>query len=146
MDGVAIGVQEYRCETAINPKTTFKGESVVVKMGKLQRTRFTDTPRTQKTLISLVVTQTGNFKRDTQIPKLSATKSQRVLNWALNHPRYHSFAKFLIWCDRIEQADNIPESMLFCVLLMFALFVSFFVSFLYLLFCFFKRKMQPITK
>lgn len=115
MDGVNIGVQEYRAETSINPKTTFKDESVTVDMGKLERTRFTRNAREQKALISLVVTQTGNFKRDCKIPKLSATKSQKVLTWALKTERYQYFSKFLIWCDRIEQSAEIPESFVFYV-------------------------------
>ena len=111
MDGVAIGVQEYRCDTTINPKTIFKDESVVVEMGKLGRTRFTATPTDQQKLISLVVTQTGNFKRDCKIKKFNKKESANALNWALGKPRYKSFANFLIWCSRIDDSGNIPESM-----------------------------------
>ena len=111
MDGVNIGVQESRCKFTINPKSIFKDESVTVNMGRLPRTRFTHNVKAQKHLISLVVTQTGNFKRDCKISKLSSRGSQRILNWALNKSRYKSFANFLIWCSRIDDDKTIPESL-----------------------------------
>lgn len=110
MDGICIGVQEYRCDTSINPKTIFKDESVNVEMGTFKRTRFTHDVATQKKLLSLVVTQTGNFKRDCKVPKFNARKAEKVLTWALSQPRYQSFANFMIWCHRIDQSKDIPES------------------------------------
>ena len=129
MDGVNIGVQESRCKFTINPKSIFKDESVNVNMGSLPRTRFTHNVVAQRRLISLVVTQTGNFKRDCKINKLSSQGCERVINWALKHSRYKSFANFLIWCSRIDSDKTIPESLVY----------------LFFFFCFFcSKKTAPI--
>ena len=132
MDGVCIGVQEYRCETSINPKTTFKGESVEVNMGKLERTRFAHTVAIQKKLISFVVTQTGNFRRDCRIEKLETSECERLLDWGLKEPRYNSFFSFCVWCSRIDDDKSIPESLLFffCFFCFFCFWFAFFACFL----------------
>lgn len=110
LDGVTVGPKLDKCPHLKNPKHVFTEETVSVKMGSFQRTRFAHSQKMQDDLLSLVVTQTGFYKRDRDIPKMAPQKARDFLDTLLTDPRYHHFAEFLEWGYSICNNEKIEPS------------------------------------
>ena len=106
-DGVAIGVQKYRCKFLINPKETKENVTPYVDMGKLKATRFCLSKPDQSQMIRFVVTQCGAFQRDNRICKMNSDESEQLLKYMNKTPHYKHYAAFMVWAHQTENNKNI---------------------------------------
>ena len=107
-DGVSICVQKDRCGSIINPKT-IQRNAPEIHNKNMPNSRYIENYLFRNDMLSYVITQFGNYKRDRNVETLNDEGVSFCEDELKKYDRYIKFHNIMQWALNFLKNDGIPK-------------------------------------